>query len=184
MSIFGRFYIFPYCSRKTLCSLILPFGFIGVLFLGFPEPATPCVVACVEYQVSSTRGSLVDSEDHPMLNAEIIIRDASQKASGPEAPCNSRRGPVVKRIRTNEKGYFNLSGLQIGEYWVTYMDPKEGESFLINLTTRKGGKRFKLGVDHWEGSLCYVVDVERNESKPPGAVKPVQENDQLAELLD
>jgi hypothetical protein len=112
----------------------------------------------------------------PIKNANLVVREAGLKAHGPVAFCNTRFGHVVLKTKTNRKGYFDLQGLEVGQYWVTYMDPKDGESFLVRITSLEGGKRFELGVNHWIGSLCGVPDVERNESKPPGAFKPVDKD--------
>lgn len=157
-------------------SLLLHVCFICFCIATFSQPASPCQMRCDIYEVSSTRGILVDLDDLPIKGARLIVREASPKAHGPEAICRTRFGHVVLKTKTNKKGYFDLQGLEVGLYWVTYMDPKEGESFLVQVTSLEGDRRFELGVNHWSGSLCYAVDVERNETKPPGATKPVDKD--------
>jgi hypothetical protein len=154
--------------RGKLSSVILPFAFFGFLLAFSPQSAFSCGNRFRIYEVSTTRGALVDLDDRPIPNARLVIRDASLNASGPESCCGARRGPVVKRIKTDKRGFFDLRGLKIGTYWVTYMDPKEGESFIVDVKELNKGERFELGINHWIGSLCMTVDIERNATKPPG----------------
>ena len=152
-------------TSKQISLLLHVCLFVSASLLFHSQP--PCQMRCDIYEVSSTRGILVDLDNLPIKGARLIVREASPKAHGPEAICRTRFGHVVLKTKTNKKGYFDLQGLEVGLYWVTYMDPKEGESFLVQVTSLEGDRRFELGVNHWSGSLCYAVDVERNKRRSP-----------------
>jgi len=134
--------------------------------LTHPGAAYACGERCRMFELSSTRGILLNADDKPILNAKLIIRDASPSANGPAMYC-ARRGPVVLRTSTDGYGNFHLKGLHSGIYFITYMDPKEGESFLVELKGSNSSKRFRLSLFDDNG-VCYVVDVEREVVKPPG----------------
>jgi hypothetical protein len=159
-------------EKQSPVFLLIGLSCLFIMF--FSQSVSSCINMCEINEVSTTQGKLVDLDNLPIRGAELVVRDASEKSSGPKAYCATRRGPVVMKIKTNSKGDFNLEGLKVGSYWVTYMDPKEGESFLVDIKSLRGGKRFELGVNHWAISRCFTVDIERNESKPPGWVKPVE----------
>jgi hypothetical protein len=71
------------------------------------------------------------------------------------------------KTATDGHGNFHLKGLHRGRYFITYMDPKEGESFLVELKGSDSSKQFRLTLFN-EIGVCYVVDVERQGVKPSG----------------
>ena len=107
-------------------------------------------------------GILEDSESKPLSNAQWIVGDA---ANGSKSICG-KFGKVVMRLRTDVQGNFKLNRLPPGEYWVTYVDPQDGESFLIRLDKgRRSSGRLELQIDQLKG-LRYLVDIERYATKP------------------
>ena len=141
-------------------------------FLMCSAPLFGCQESCVIISTASKEATLMDAEGKILDNADLVIRDASKDAKGPDRYC-SRFGPVIKRQRTNANGRVSLSDLSAGEYWLTYMDPKDGESFRISI---RSGKRSRIPLElqlDRLGGRCYLVDVERNATKPPtGWPKP------------
>jgi len=118
---------------------------------------------CVVITTKKKVGILEDSESKPLSKAQWIVGDA---ANGSKSICG-KFGKVVMRLRTDVQGNFKLNRLPPGEYWVTYVDPQDGESFLIRLDKgRRSGGRLELQIDQRKG-LCYLVDIERNATKPP-----------------
>lgn len=153
--------------------LMLMMGLWMAFTVGFALPAKACQESCVTIEVSGIRGTLVDREGRPIAGAKLIVRDAALTARGPEAWCLTRRGPIVKKTKTDKRGNFDLKGLRPGEYWVTYMDRENGESFLLDVKEVSSRNRFELMVDSY-GGFCYLVDVERIATKPPGWPLPVK----------
>jgi len=71
------------------------------------------------------------------------------------------------RLRTDVQGNFELNRLPPGEHWVTCVDSQDRGSFLIRLDQgRRSAGRLELQIDQLKG-LCYLVDIERNATKPP-----------------
>ena len=128
--------------------------------------ARACGERCLLYELSSTRGVLLNADEKPIPNAKLIVRDASSSANGPAMYC-ARRGPILLKTATDRQGNFQLKGLHDGTYFITYMDSKDGESFLVELKGSNSPKRFHLNLFNDSG-VCYVVDVEREVVKPPG----------------
>jgi hypothetical protein len=128
--------------------------------------AQACGEICRMFELSSKSGVLLDADEKPIANAKLIVRDASTSVSGPKMYC-ARRGPIVLKTGTDRNGNFLLKGLRSGTYFITYMDPKQGESFLVELKGSDSSKRFHLTLFN-ETGVCYVVDVERQAVKPPG----------------
>jgi hypothetical protein len=143
-------------------------GFMAVA-LAFSTPLFACQESCLIIETSNRSAVLEDFEGKALSHAEVIVRDA---ANGPSCRCG-RFGPVVKRLRTDGGGHFKLNGLHPRDYWVTYMNRENGESFYIRLQEGRSSRGpLELQVDHF-GGLCYLVDVERNATKPPtGWPKP------------
>jgi hypothetical protein len=152
----------------------LAFFFAATLF-SFPVFA--CQVECVVFATSSKQARLIDGDGKALAKAEVVIRDASKKANGPQCFCG-RFGPIVSHLWTDENGRLSLDELQPGEYWLTYMDPQAGESFYVSIERGKSKRTpFELQIDHF-ANRCYLVDVERNETKPIGGwPKPVSQTD-------
>jgi len=148
---------------------------IACLATLFSLEAPACQVTCVELATSAKRAVLTDFEGHPLANAKVVIRDASAKAEGPKAYCG-RLGPIVMKLQADSKGVVDISKLKPGEYWLTYMDDKDGESFYLSIDPSvKSNKSLELSLNHLNGS-CYVVDVERNVTKPSSGSNPVEHN--------
>jgi hypothetical protein len=149
------------CSRWPLI-LAIPL----VALLAPVGTARACGERCRMFELSSTRGVLLTADEKPIPNARLIVRDASPSAKGPAMYC-ARRGQVVLKTATDGHGNFQLKGLHSGIYFVTYMDPKEGESFLVKLNSSNSPKQFRLTLFDNIG-VCYVGDVEREVVKPAG----------------
>jgi hypothetical protein len=62
------------------------------------------------------------------------------------------------------------------------MDRKDGESFLVQVTSGKKGKPADLQINHLSGR-CYLIDIERNVTKPEGWPRPL-EQDRAAERVE
>jgi len=133
--------------------------------------AVACQESCVEIVTSAKRAVLLDFDGNPIKNAIVIIRDALKGVHG---SCGNF-GDVAKTTSTDSKGRFDLSLLKRGSYWITYMDEKNGESFLVTIDPKVGSKHaLDLSIDHLNG-LCYLVDVERNRAKTKdGLPKPIE----------
>jgi hypothetical protein len=112
---------------------------------------------------------LQDVEGKALGNVDVLIRDAT---SGSDCRCG-KFGGVNKRVRTDKAGRFELKGLAPGDYWITYMNQQHGESFYIRFEhARSLPGPLELQIDHL-GEQCYLVDVERNSTKPlAGPSKP------------
>lgn len=130
------------------------------------KAARACGERCRMFELSSAHGVLLNVDDKPVANAKLIIRDASPSANGPKMYC-ARRGPIVLKTKTDGNGNFQLKGLRSGTYFITYMDAKEGESFLVKFKRSNSRKQFHLTLFN-EMGVCYVVDVERQVVKPSG----------------
>ncbi len=115
---------------------------------------------------------LEDFDGKPLRNAEVIVRDASNG----EKCFGGRFGSIIGHFKTDKSGRLNLQRLKAGDYWITYMDPQKGESFLVSVGDARGPKEpLELQLDHFM-NVCYLVDVERNATKPPtGWPKPRRE---------
>ena len=134
-----------------------------------------CQVECVVLATSSKRVRFIGRDRKPLANAEVVIRDASKKAEGLQCFCG-RFGPMVSHLWTDENGLLTFDELKPGEYWLTYMDPRAGESFYVSIEKEKSSRTpLELQIDHF-ANRCYLVDVERNETKPIGGwPKPVSQ---------
>ena len=54
-------------------------------------------------------------------------------------------------------------------YWITYMNQQNGESFYTRFEHAESlPGSLELQINHL-GGQCYLVDVERNSTKPPTA---------------
>lgn len=138
------------------------------------RPVRACQNECVVVQISAGRVLLHDQDEKAISGARIIVRSANPEAHGRRAFCSTRLGPIVKKLRTDRQGSFDLKGLKQGMHWVTYVDRENGESFLIEV---QGFHKEVpvLAINHF-GGRCYLVDVERNVTKPPGWGKPVSDD--------
>src|SRR5262249_16238195 len=130
-----------------------------------------CQVECVEIVTSAKRAVLSDFDGKPIGKANVVIRDASRGVHG---ACGNF-GDVVTTVTTNSNGRFQLSSLNTGIYWITYIDSKDGESFLVRIDPAAKSKHpLELSVDQLNG-LCYLIDVERNKAKTAnGLPKPIE----------
>jgi hypothetical protein len=146
-------------------------------------PTHACSMACVIYGGYGTRGVLLDKDDgegnqRPIANAKLLVRDASPSADGPEVYCG-RKGRIVLQTSTDKYGNFRLKGLHPGKYFVTYMNPEYGQSFLVEIHRSnpfKPFKRFDLPMFNGDGG-CYAVDIERNVTIPDwGGIKPIKDD--------
>ncbi len=83
---------------------------------------------------------------------------------------------MISHVWTDGRGRLDLSGLQPGQYWITYMNPQDGESFYVSIEKgKKPQSPLELQIDHF-GGRCYLIDVERNETKPnTGWPKPLSQ---------
>ena len=130
-------------------------------------PAFACQVECLILSTTAKSAVLLDANGVRLAKAEVIIRDASKNADGPECFCG-RFGPIVNHLWTDENGRIDLGELQLGEYWITYMHPRAGESFHVSIDKGKSSRTpLELQIDHF-ANRCYLVDIERNETKPIG----------------
>jgi len=124
-----------------------------------------CQQTCVILATRAQKALLEDGDRKPLANAEVVIRDASQDTDGPECMCG-RFGPMILHVWTDGSGRLSLGELQPGQYWITYMNRQDGESFYVSI---EKGKRshalLELQIDQL-GGRCYLFDVERNETKP------------------
>jgi hypothetical protein len=131
-----------------------------------------CQETCVVLETSARQALIEDRDGKPLGHVEVIIRDASKNAAGPECFCG-RFGPIISHVFTDVHGGLDLRGLRPGHYWITYMNPEDGESFYVSI---ENGKRtrvpIQLQIDH-VGGRCYLIDMERNETKPVGWTKPL-----------
>jgi hypothetical protein len=164
--------------RRRLALLI---AIIAVTLSALPRSIHACQMSCILYGTSSTRGLLTRRSDEdgafrPIANAKLVIRDASATANGPEAFCG-RKGPIMLTTSTDKRGNFRFKGLRKGTYYVTYMDPKDGQSFWVELGRSDATKkRLELPLND-SGGVCYVVDIERNVTIPDvWGVKPVKDD--------
>jgi len=143
---------------------------LAALFLTFPVPSFACQNSCAIIETNRTVAVFEGLDGKALTNADVIIRDAT---AGTECRCG-KFGKVVKRLRSDKKGRFKLRGLRPGDYWVTYMDQGNGESFYVRFEHGKSSPDpLELAIDRF-GSQCYLVDVERNIAKPASAPKPRQ----------
>jgi hypothetical protein len=83
---------------------------------------------------------------------------------------------MISHVRTDIEGRLDLRELRPGQYWITYMSQEDGESFYVSI---ENGKRtrvpLEIQIDHI-GGRCYLIDVERNETKPnTGWPKPLSQ---------
>jgi hypothetical protein len=156
--------------------LILGSGVVSfVLFLAV-IPMFACQETCVWFEVSGTnfilqRFNPETRANSPVANAQMIVRDASPNARGQDAIC-ARRGDIVRRIQTDSDGNFDLKGIHAGRYWITYIHPEDGQSFLVSIAGKQNKKRTELVTNNLNGA-CYVIDVEKNVTRPFGWAIPV-----------
>ena len=138
-------------------------------------PTFACQVECVVLSTTAKHAVLLDANGVRLAKAEVIIRDASKNADGPECFCG-HFGPIVSHLWTDENGRLDLGELQLGEYWITYMHRQAGESFYVSIDKGKASRTpLELQIDHF-ANRCYLVDIERNETKPIGGwPKPVSQ---------
>jgi hypothetical protein len=128
----------------------------------------------VVYEVKSGPARLEDYERIPKVNAKIVIREASAAAKGPETVGGARKGRVVIRLKTGMRGEFIFPRLAPGRYWLTFVHPQDGESFYLEVTEGEGSEAMVFRVGNF-GGRCYLVDIERNVTKPPGWPLPVKQ---------
>ena len=152
-----------------------------IALTAFPTSIRACQMMCIVYGTSGTRGVLTrrsdeDGASRRIANAKLVIRDASATANGPEAFCG-RKGPIMLTTSTDKHGNFRFKGLRKGKYYVTYMDPKDGHSFVVELGgSDTTNKRLELTLNE-SGGVCYVVDIERNVTIPDiWGVKPIKDD--------
>jgi hypothetical protein len=138
-------------------------------------PLFACQKMCVILTTSARRALLEDADGKPLVNVEVIIRDASKNAAGPECFCG-RFGPMIAHEGTDGRGRLDLAELRPGQYWITYMSQQDGESFYVSIEKGKRSRSpLELQIDHL-GGRCYLFDVERNETKPnTGWPKPLSQ---------
>ena len=160
--------------------IVLFLATIALSLVVCSAPTRGCQMSCEIYGSSGTRGVLFDNGDdqgkqRPIPNAKLIVRDASPSAKGPQAFCG-RKGPIVLTTSTDKHGNFNLKGIHPGTYYITYMDTKDGQSFLVQIgRSDAANKRLELSL-FIPGGLCYAEDIERNVTIPDwGGIKPVKE---------
>jgi hypothetical protein len=158
--------------KRVLHRRVLASVFIAA---AFSSPVFSCQVTCVSLATTAKQALFEDRDGRPLSNAEVIIRDASKTAEGPECFCG-RFGPMISHVWTDGRGRLDLSGLQPGQYWITYMNPQDGESFYVSIEKgKKPQSPLELQIDHF-GGRCYLIDVERNETKPnTGWPKPLSQ---------
>jgi len=135
------------------------------LAAAYSSPLFACQETCVILATSARKALIEDSDGKPLAHVEVIIRDASKEADGPECTCG-RFGPIVSHVWTDGRGRLNLEELHPGQYWITFMNQQDGESFYVSI--EKGERSrvpLELQIDHL-GGRCYLFDVERNETKP------------------
>jgi hypothetical protein len=151
---------------------------LGALACAFVIVASPslmfaCQATCVMLATSAKHALLEDRDGNPLSNAEVIVRDASKNADGSECFCG-RFGPMISHLWTDVRGRLDLRELRPGEYWITYMNQQDGESFYVSIEKgKKPRSPLELRIDQLDGR-CYLIDVERNETKPnTGWPKPL-----------
>jgi hypothetical protein len=147
----------------------------ALIAAAFSRPVFACQVTCVSLATSAKQVLFEDRDGKALSNAEVIIRDASKTADGPECFCG-RFGPMISHTRTDEHGRLDIGELHPGEYWITYMSQEDGESFYVSIEKGQRPKSpLQLQLDHF-GGRRYLVDVERNETKPnTGWPKPLSQ---------
>jgi hypothetical protein len=146
----------------------------GIFFFGALSTYA-CQESCRIIAANPVWVQLRDADGKELRNANVLIRHADVDEQGPKTFCNARKGRIAKRLRTNRQGKFDLRGLASGTYWITYLDKKNGESFLVTRVESLPARDLKLSIRSLAG-LCYLVDIERNETIPPGWKKPVLES--------
>lgn len=112
----------------------------------------------------------------PIPNAKLVVRDASPSANGPKTFC-ARKGPILLTTSTDKHGNFHLKGLHPGKYYITYIHPEDGQSFLVEIgRSDAANKRLELSLFS-PGGACYAEDIERNVTIPDwGGIKPVKDD--------
>jgi hypothetical protein len=154
---------------------------VACLFVALSISTFACQEECRTY---ITKGdaqlSLSDGDQSKSLgDARVVIRSAESNGKFPETLCSFKdqrvvKGKVIRKIRTAQNGTFSLNNLRDGWYWVTYDDPANGESFLVEKDSQAtNDERLTLSVNDFRNA-CYLVDVERNVTKPPGWRSPVR----------
>jgi hypothetical protein len=140
------------------------------------SPVFACQQTCVILATSARKALLEDGDRKPLANAEVVIRNAANKADGPECFCG-RFGPMISHIWTDGSGHLSLGELQPGQYWITYMNREDGESFYVSIEKgKRSNAPLQLQIDQL-GGRCHLFDVERNETKPNTAwPKPLSQN--------
>jgi hypothetical protein len=140
-----------------------------------------CTNVCVIYATAGTRGVLMESgalawPPRPIANAKLVVRDASPTAIGPETNCG-RKGPIVLTTSTDKHGNFRLKGIHPGKYYITYLNPNDGQSFLVEFGSSDASrKRLKLSLFS-PGGACWAEDIERNVLIPDwGGIKPIKDD--------
>lgn len=136
--------------------------------------AHACQESCRIIAANPLWARLLDAEGKELRHANVVIRHADLNEQGPKTFCGARKGRIAKQLKTNSRGKFDLRGLPAGTYWITYSDPKNGESFLVTRVDSLPAKDLKLSIRSL-ANFCYLVDIERNKTIPPGWSKPVLE---------
>jgi hypothetical protein len=151
--------------------------FAIALALFFPSTVLACQESCIVYSVRALQGAVRNADGKDVARATLRVRKASSTTIGPSAFCGTRKGRIVKEVRTDKQGRFKVMGLKDGVYWVTYLHKVDGESFLLRIGPQDGDAEPVWTLNSW-GGRCYLVDVERNVTKPSGWPAPVLKESQ------
>ena len=128
---------------------------IAVALMFASMPALACQNSCVIVEVESRRGELFvngSAGEQPLTDASIVVRSAP--ATKRRSYCGAAKGKVVKKLKTDSRGQFELGALPAGQYWITYIHPEDGESFLVQIGPHVEEKPFRLVVDGYVASIC------------------------------
>ena len=132
--------------------------------------AFACQVTVFEYPLAK-KIVLLDAYGAPLKGASIVVREAfGQIELG--TYWGFPIGKIVRRGMTDQSGNLSLRGLQGEKFWVTYDDPKDGETFFL-VRHQKLSNSVQLNINRW-GGLCYLFDIEHNRTKPPSSYQPIE----------
>jgi hypothetical protein len=132
--------------------------------------AFACQETTLEYPLAK-RIVLLDGDGKPLKGVSIVVREAfgeTDLGTVWGAPI----GKIVRRGITDQHGDLSLKGLQGEKFWVTYDDPKDGETFFL-VRQQKLSNSVQLNVNQLSGR-CYLFDIEHNRTKPPGWHQPIE----------
>jgi hypothetical protein len=147
-----------------------PFSVLAICCGLFAVQAFACQETILEYPLAK-RIVLLDADGKPLKGVSIVVREAfgeTELGTVWGAPI----GKIVRRGITDQHGNFGLRGLDGKQFWLTYDDSKDGETFFF-VRQDKVNKRVRLNINRLNGR-CYLFDIEHNRTKPPGWHQPIQ----------